>query len=108
MGRVAAGATRPVSSPPISAARRFQNAVRDATETPPENWPKRKFGKRMERNPEADKLFESLKQKRDKIATELDIDPSLIASRNVLEMISFQPSTAPEQLLNWQRKLLDL
>lgn len=93
---------------PISAARRFQNAVRDARETPPENWPKRKFGKRMERNPEADKLFESLKQKRDKIATELDIDPSLIASRNVLELISFQPSTAPEQLLKWQRKLLDL
>ena len=93
---------------PISAARRFHNAIRDAGETSADSWPKRKFGKRTERTTEADRLFEDLKQKRDKVAEELNLDASLIASRSVLEMISLLPETAPDLLLNWQRKLLSL
>lgn len=93
---------------PMSAARRFVKAIRDAQEDPPEQWPKRKFGLRMERSAEADKLFEELKQRRDKVATELDLDPSLIASRGDLELISVKPDLVGDQLLNWQRGLLGL
>ena len=93
---------------PMSAARRFHNAVRDAKELTPEQWPKRRFGKRLDRSGDAEKLFEELKNRRDKIATELDLDPALIASRSALDFISVDPATASEHLLNWQRKLLEL
>ncbi len=93
---------------PMSAARRFHNAVRDAKALTPEQWPKRKFGKRLDRSGEAEKQFEELKNKRDKIATELDLDPALVASRAALDFISVQPETAGEYLLNWQRQLLGL
>jgi ribonuclease D len=102
-------AGQPVELParfPISATRRFHKSIRDAMETPQEQWPKRKFGLRMDRTAEADKLFEELKQKRDKVATELNLDPSLIASRAGLELISLKPELASEQLLQWQRSLL--
>jgi ribonuclease D len=93
---------------PMSAARRFHQAVRAAMEETPEQWPKRKFGKRLDRSNEAEKYFEELKTKRDKIAAELDLDPSLIASRSALDFISIKPDTVGDFLLNWQRKLLDL
>lgn len=91
---------------PIPAIRRFSKAIRDAQEIPQDQWPKRRFGQRFDRTAEADRVFEELKKKRDQQATELNIDPSLIASRGDLEMISLMPETVGDQLLNWQRQLL--
>lgn len=93
---------------PMSAARRFAKAVRDAQETAPELWPRKRFGLRMDRSAEADRLFEEMKKRRDKVAADLDIDPSLIASRNALELISVKPDTASAHLLKWQCQLLEI
>lgn len=88
--------------------RRFHKAVRDARETPQSEWPQRPARLRYERDPEAEKQFEILKEKRDRLGRELDIDPSLIGSRASLEAICFQPDRVGELFLNWQRQLLGL
>ncbi len=93
---------------PMSAARRFHNTVREAKLLTPEQWPKRKFGKRLERSNDAEKRFEELKMKRDRIASELDLDPALIASRSAMDFISIDSATAGEHLLTWQCGLLGL
>ena len=86
--------------------RRFHKAVRDAREADPSTWPARPARLRYDRNPEAEKKFEALKEKRDRLGKELDIDPSLIGSRASLEAICFQPDRVDELFLQWQRQLL--
>lgn len=93
---------------PPPSVRRFQKAVKFAKTLPQDQWPKRRLGRRTERTQEADRLFDQLKQRRDKAAHDLDLDSALIASRSDLEMISLFPDTAAEYLLNWQRAILHL
>jgi ribonuclease D len=52
--------------------------------------------------------FDRLKALRDRKATELGIDPTLIASKQVLEWLSRRNSEPTKLLLNWQRALLGL
>lgn len=52
--------------------------------------------------------FDRLKALRDRKATELGIDPTLIASKQVLEWLSRKNSEPTKLLLNWQRALLGL
>ncbi len=92
--------------PPIH--RRFHKAVRDAREAEHATWPQRPPRVRQDRNPEAEKQFEALKEKRDHLGRQLDIDPSLIGSRASLEAICFEPSRAEELFLDWQRQVLSL
>jgi ribonuclease D len=91
---------------PSSVARRFQKARADAAAIDQSEWPRRRHGLRMPRNAETDKKFEELRAKRDEIATQLDLDPSLLASRTALEQIAVFPEKAEEELMNWQRQLL--
>src|SRR5689334_4178489 len=86
--------------------RRFYKALKEAKEVPESEWPRRPHRRRNERNPEAEKRFETIKEKRDSIASKLNIDPSLLGSRAVLEQIAIDSSRAAELLLNWQRELL--
>lgn len=88
--------------------RRFHKAVRDAREAPQTSWPQRPPRLRYDRNPEAERQFEVLKEKRDRLGRELDLDPSLIASRASLEAVSFQPERADELFLQWQRRLMGI
>ena len=54
------------------------------------------------------KLYESLKEIRDKQAEELKIDPTLIASRSTLVKLSLEDGEEKEKILPWQRDLLNL
>lgn len=52
--------------------------------------------------------FDQLKQRRDLRAVELGIDPTLIAPRLALELLSRNGSTSAGDLMKWQRELLAL
>ena len=52
--------------------------------------------------------FDRFKALRDKRATELGIDPTLIASKQTLELLSRKHSEPAKLLLNWQRGLMGL
>ena len=87
--------------------RRFYKALKDASEVPESDWPRRPPRRRVERNPEAEKRFEGFKEKRDRLGASLDLDPSLIASRSALEAIAADQALAPTLLLPWQLQLMD-
>ncbi|MBI1839291.1 MAG: HRDC domain-containing protein [Verrucomicrobia bacterium] len=50
--------------------------------------------------------FEELERKRNQKASELELDPTLIASRATLVSLSNDPEKAAQDLLPWQRSLL--
>ena len=52
--------------------------------------------------------FDELKRKRDECANTLGIDPTLIASRLTLELLSRRDSTASADQMKWQRELLSV
>jgi ribonuclease D len=90
---------------PPPARRRFFQALDAAAKLPPEEWPKRVLRKRTSRHPEAEKRFDHLKEHRDRLAIDMNLDGSLIASRAVLEEIA-QNIDSHVQLLPWQKALL--
>jgi ribonuclease D len=90
---------------PPPARRRFHQALAAAAKLPPEDWPKRLLRKRTSRHPDAEKRFDHLKTHRDRLAGEMNLDGSLIASRAVLEEIA-QDIEAHACLLPWQKELL--
>ncbi len=85
---------------------RFYDAVRRGSEAPESAWPvlTKRFHARW--TAEEEKKAEALKVIRDKAATELDLDPSMIAPRATLESLATRPEAAPELLMPWQRELL--
>ncbi len=86
--------------------RRFYKVFKEAKAAPESEWPRRPNRRRVERNPDAERRFDQLKGKRDRLGTELNIDGALIASRAALETVAQDASKAGELLLNWQRELL--
>jgi len=51
---------------------------------------------------------EELRQRRNKSAEELGLEPSFIAPRSTLEAIAAEGTRAPALLVPWQRELLGL
>jgi ribonuclease D len=51
---------------------------------------------------------EELKQRRDRAAGELKLDPAILAPRNVLEAIASDEGRAATMLVPWQRELLKI
>jgi ribonuclease D len=51
---------------------------------------------------------EELKQRRDRAAGELKVEPSILAPRNVLEAIASDEERAAKMLVPWQRELLEI
>lgn len=90
---------------PPPARRRFHQALAAAGKLPPDQWPKRLNRKRTTRHPEAEKRFDQLKAHRDRVASSMNLDGSLIASRSILEELA-QDIDLHAQLLPWQRDLL--
>ena len=91
--------------------RRFKSlrgAVGQALDLPAEEWPETPRTVRR-RISQSEKLFyEALKALRDKQAKELNIDPTLIASRSTLVRLSLEDGEERKQILPWQRELLNL
>jgi len=81
-------------------------AIQRAAVLAPKEWPgfNRASGRRPSR--EEKERFEKLRQKRDRLAGELQIDPSLIASRATLSLLAEDQETHQKELMPWQHELL--
>jgi ribonuclease D len=90
---------------PASRFGRMLDTVRTALELPESQWPVFERVHRPRPNGAACRRFDQLRDKRDKVAEQLGLDPSLIASRTALMGIAQEDGT---RLLPWQRSLLEL
>jgi ribonuclease D len=84
----------------------FREAVRLGLAVPESDWPvlPRRFGTRP--TAEMIRRTEELRQRRDKSAEELGLEPSFIAPRVSLEAIAADHARAASLLVPWQRELL--
>jgi len=91
-------------------AERLIAAIERGREAPPVPRPPR--GERPPRDKDAEQRMEKLRAYRDKVAADLDLDPTVIAPKSTLQEISRQPETAAEKLIKeyrwcpWQWELL--
>lgn len=69
-------------------------------------WPQRPKRLKRSQDPDFEADLKKLISERNKIAADLELDPSIIASRAVLEKIVGKIDSPKEILLNWQFKLL--
>lgn len=83
--------------------------AREVAAMPESGWPTKPKTARRKRPGDFEDKVELLKQKRDREATALGIDPSVVASRKTLEALVLGAGAAEEaRLLSWQRELLGL
>ena len=84
----------------------FRHAAQSALQLPEAEWPvsRRRFGTRP--STETVRRTEQLRQRRDRTARELDLEPSFIASRSTLEAIAADRTRTAKLLVPWQRELL--
>ncbi len=85
---------------------RLEEALEKALALPEEEWPKMIRGIRTRATKEQIDRFNKLRDFRDKIAREIDLDPSIVAPKAALEAVAADPSAGV--LLPWQRDLLRL
>jgi ribonuclease D len=94
----------------FSARRRqtFHEAARIALQSPQSEWPvmRRRFGSRP--TPETRRRADQLRERRDKVAVQLGLERSFIASRGALEAIAADPARATALLVPWQRELIGM
>jgi ribonuclease D len=65
-------------------------------------------GERRRRDRDFDCKVEELIKRRNRVAEELDIDGSIIASRAMIEALVGEDSGSEEQWMGWQRRCLGL
>jgi len=88
--------------------KRFSKMLEEVRAMPESEWPKRPEKIRRKRDKSFDQVVDGLLKTRDTKAAELDIDPSLIAARAMLEAIATGETTPEESLLAWQRECLGM
>ena len=86
---------------------RFHQAIEAGLQLPEDQWPKFTSKPRSRPTLEQQRLFAEYKARRDKAAESLNIDPTLIAPKAVLEALSEDPKGVIQSLLPWQRALLE-
>jgi len=86
--------------------RRLLKAIQIAQDVPKEQWPVKVKKERHRKDEAFEQKLKSLMSKRNEIAGDLGIDPSVIAARPVLEQIVGERAKPEEILLNWQAELL--
>ena len=79
-----------------------------ALELPESDWPKREQVVRSRLSPEQEKRLEALKQRRDRVAAELQLDPGVLAPKQALERLVREPDAINSALMRWQRTVLGL
>ena len=89
-----------------SRADRFFAAAKRGLEIEEAQWPKVIRTPRSRPSQAQFDRFLELKKHRDQVAEEVQLDPSLIAAKAVLEGLAFRPDEALPKLLPWQRELL--
>jgi ribonuclease D len=106
----------PTSDLPAVLARRYSDAllgaVRKATALPESELPAVERGRRPPRNPDLEARIERLKAVRNRVATELGVDPGILCGRGTLEAVA---RAAPKdraglaqvtELRRWQAEVL--
>jgi len=88
--------------------KRFFAAAEAALALPESEWPRFVRNPRSRPTPEQERRFAEFKTRRDRAAAEHRIDPSLIASKSVLEALAADVEGTLPSLLPWQRMLLGL
>lgn len=88
--------------------RGFVVAGSEALELPESEWPQRKRGNGRRPTPEIERRAETLRQRRDEVASEHGIEPSFIAPRGALDAVAADASRSDTLLAPWQRDLLKL
>lgn len=88
--------------------RRLDETIKEAAARPETDWPTRPKRERTRKDPTFESRLKVELEKRQRIGDELGIDPSLIASRAVLEQLVGERATPDELLLPWQRSLLEI
>jgi ribonuclease D len=88
--------------------KRLHAALEQAMQLPESEWPERIRPVRIRATAEQEQRLEQLKNRRDRVAEGLRLDPGVVAPRQALERISREPETAETVLMHWQRQLLGL
>ncbi len=88
--------------------RRLSETLEAAKTAPSDEWPERSKVLRRRRDSEFDARVSRLLAARDAAGTRLEIDPSLLAPRAVLEAIAADECVPEDVLLGWQRQCLGL
>jgi ribonuclease D len=86
--------------------RRLHEAMKVAKSIPKDEWPERPKRKGRRWADEQEEEFRRHAERRDVIAEELDIDPSMLAPRSVIERLVWKEEEPSALLLPWQRELL--
>jgi ribonuclease D len=86
--------------------RAFRDAAQSASQLPEEEWPvsRRRSGTRP--SAEVVRRSEELRRRRDRAARELELDPTFVAPRAILEAIAADEACAATLLVPWQRATL--
>jgi ribonuclease D len=88
--------------------KRYYEAVARARALSDEECPEKTKIKRRRKDTAFEKIVDNFMDRRNKAAALLDIDPSLIISRSVAELIASNEVTVDESLLPWQKEQLGL
>lgn len=91
---------------PQPRAGRMEEALEEALALPESEWPQMIRGVRVRASKEQIDRFNKLRDYRDKVARDLQLDPSILAPKAALEAAAADPM-APV-MLPWQRSLLGL
>jgi ribonuclease D len=105
-GAVSGAKVRTPSWLPASRRRRLEETIEHSLEIPESQWPQRAKSVRVRSSPEQEQRLDRLRAKRDAVSNELGLDPAIIASRGILEVVSREPDSAQSVLMDWQRELL--
>jgi ribonuclease D len=86
--------------------RAFRQAAEGALELSEKDWPV--WQRRSAKRPTSEMLrrTDELRQRRDRAARDLKLEPAFIAPRSALETIAIDPTLAEKLLVPWQRELL--
>ena len=87
---------------------RLKEAVKKTKKIPEKDWPTRPKRERRNKDPLFESQLKEIMARRDKIAAELEIAPSIISSRPVLEQIVGKRGAPEDLLLSWQQTLLGI
>ena len=88
--------------------RAFQEAAEQALKSAPETWPQPRPRTGVRPTQEMRERAEALKRRRDRGATQLEIEPQFVAPRAALEALAADESAGASLLVPWQRELLGI
>jgi ribonuclease D len=91
---------------PTVRKKRFFASLEAALELPEADWPVKIRVARQRPAPEKVQRFNQLKILRDRKASELGLDTSIVASKAALEAVAFADD--PSHLMRWQKQILEL